>query len=187
MGDSSGLPVEISAGGRTEFVGSLVGGEVDPVVGDVAGEHVGGGVFTFDGDVGVVAVPAAGHGDVDVADVGDAVEDGDGVVDGAALCAHRRHRVGELDVLGHIDPVTSATGRFKVPEVGLEPTRPFGQRILSRLRGVRLVIFHAIYQVFCPTCVVVGGGLCWVMSVRILDEILDGFTARHASSATSAN
>ena len=163
MGDSSGLPVEISAGGRPEFVGSLVGGEVDPVVGDVAGGHVGGGVFTFDGDVGVVAVPAAGHGDVDVADVGDAVED------------------------GHSGPVTSATGRFKVPEVGLEPTRPFGQRILSRLRGVRLVIFHAIYQVFCPTCVVVGGGLCWVMSVRILDEILDGFTARHASSATSAN
>lgn len=69
-----------------EFLGSLVGREVDPVVCDVAGEHVGGGLFAFNVDVGVVGLPASGHGYVDVAAIGDAVDEGDGVVDGGALC-----------------------------------------------------------------------------------------------------
>ncbi len=56
--------------------------------------HVGGGLFAFnvDVDVGVVGLPASGHGYVDVADIGDAVDEGDGVVDGAALCWRTRPR-----------------------------------------------------------------------------------------------
>ena len=141
MGDSSGLPVEISAGGRPEFVGSLVCGEVDPVVCDVAGEHVRRGVFAVDADVGVVAVAAAGHGDVDVADVGDTVEDGDRVVDGAALRAHRRHRVGELDMLGHIagrqDHDPSHPDRSD-PTVGVDGADGEGVAVADHLMPVRL-------------------------------------------------
>ncbi len=65
-------------------------------------EHVERGVFAGEGDVGVVAVPAAGEGDVEAADVGGAVEDEDGAVDGAALGGVAGLRVAELDVLGDV-------------------------------------------------------------------------------------
>ena len=51
------------------------GGSVDPAAGDGVGEDVEGGVFAGGDDVGVVVVAASGHGDVDAADVGGAVEE----------------------------------------------------------------------------------------------------------------
>ncbi len=74
------------------------GGSVDPAAGDGVGEQVEGGVFARGDDVGVVVVSASGHGDADAADVGRAVEEEDGSVDGAALGGVAGLGVGQLDV-----------------------------------------------------------------------------------------
>ena len=94
-GEGAG-PVAVVAG---EFGLAGEGGLVDPAAGDGVGEDVEGGVFAGGGDVGVVVVAASGHGDVDAADVGGAVEDEDGSVDGAALGGVAGLGVGQLDVV----------------------------------------------------------------------------------------
>ena len=80
------------------------GGGVGPVPVDGFGEDVSGaaGVVGFEGDVGVVGVPAAGEGDVDAAVVDVGVDEEEGVVDGAALGGVAGLRVGELDVCGDV-------------------------------------------------------------------------------------
>ena len=85
-----------------EFGTAGVGRLVDPVDGQAAGEHVDGGVLAVEGDERVVGMAAAGHGDVQVADVGGSVEDDEGVVDGAALGGGAGGGVAQLDVLGDV-------------------------------------------------------------------------------------
>ena len=86
----------------SEFGSAGVGGEVDPVGGDGLGEDVDGGLFAVDDDERFVHAGAAGHRDVEVADVGGLVVEADPALDGAALGAHHGARVGKLDMLGHV-------------------------------------------------------------------------------------
>ena len=60
------------------------------------------GVFPVDGDIGVVAVGAAGHGDVEVLPRGGGGDDRVRGVGGDALGAVRGDRVAEVQMLGHI-------------------------------------------------------------------------------------
>jgi hypothetical protein len=79
-----------------------VGGLVDPVAGEAAGEDGSGGVFSSQGEVGVVRVGAAAHGYVQVPHITSPVHHQQGVVDGAALGGGRGGGVGQLDMLGHV-------------------------------------------------------------------------------------
>ena len=86
----------------TQFGAAGVGWEVDPVGRDCLSEDVGGGLLAGGDDERFVCSGAAGHGDVEVADVGGLVEQGATALDVASLGAHHGARVGEFDVLGDI-------------------------------------------------------------------------------------
>ena len=64
-----------------------------------------------EGDEGLVGVAAAGHGDVEAADVGGPVEEEEGAVDGAALGGVAGRGVGQLDVLGDVAGGETAPSR----------------------------------------------------------------------------
>ena len=110
------------------------GGSVDPAAGDRVSEDVEGGLFAGRDDVGVVMVASSGHGDVDAADVGGAVEKEDGSVDGAALGGVAGLGVGQLNVSldvvgGEADGAGAAgDGEIAVPVDGCRPPtgRGFG-------------------------------------------------------------
>jgi hypothetical protein len=89
-------------GGGGEFGAADGGGGVDPVLGEGVGEDVAGGAGAVGDDEDFVRVAAAGHGDVDAADVAGAVEDEEGSVDGAALGGAAGLGVGQPDVLSQV-------------------------------------------------------------------------------------
>ena len=86
----------------SEFGSAGVGGLVDPIADETLGEDVMRGLLAGCDQVGVVAVCAAGHGDVQVADITGSVDDDKGVVDGATLGGGGGGGVAELDVIGDV-------------------------------------------------------------------------------------
>ena len=71
---------------------------VDPVGGHALDEDVDGGLFAGHAEEGVVHLRASAHGDVEVADVGEAIGEQQATKHVAALAAHAGAGVGELDV-----------------------------------------------------------------------------------------
>lgn len=85
-------------------VGSLSGGGglVDPVLGEGLAEDVDGRFVVFCHYVGVVGVSAAGHGRVEAVAVDGAVDEEEGVVDGAALGGVAGVGVAEFEVFSGV-------------------------------------------------------------------------------------
>ena len=127
------------------------------VVGEVAGEHVGRRVLALDGEVGVVRLTSPRHGDVEVrADIGDGVDDGDGLVDRTALRAHRRDGVCQFDVIAQIctgegDSAGHPTRRDREVVVDRSDGPDVAVRTIS-CRSVSIVRSFRRVAISSPTC-----------------------------------
>ena len=75
---------------------------IDPFASEGLGEHIQRGVVVLDDDVGVVAVSSSGQGGVDAAAVGEAVDEENGGVDGAALGGVAGLGVAKFEMLGYV-------------------------------------------------------------------------------------